>query len=148
MFRTFKIGAAFTVIALLLTGVVACSGEPVPKLIIHDPWARPAGVGGNAVVYFTITNKGRMSDALVDVSSDAADTVGIHETRIDGNMVRMATVSRIEVPAGGSVELEPGGFHIMMMGLKRDLNPGEMIKVTLRFDKSVEITVTVEVRKS
>lgn len=53
---------------------------------------------------------------------------------------------RIEVPAGGRTELEPGGFHVMLVGLKQDFSPGDTVSVTLRFEKSDEITVEAAVR--
>lgn len=147
MFHTFKIGAIFVVISLLLAGPVTCSAEPAAKLNIRDPWARPAAMGGNAVVYFTLVNKGNLPDALVGANSITADTAGIHETRMEGNTVRMAAVPRIDVPAGGRIELDPGGFHVMLVGLKHDLKPGDKVNVTLLFEKSVEITVEAEVRQ-
>ncbi len=146
MFGTFKIGAIFTIMALLLAGLAACTAEPAPKLSIQNPWARPAAMGGNAAIYFTLVNKGNTSDALVAVSSDAAETAGTHETRMEGDIISMVPVPRIEVPAGGRTELEPGGFHVMLVRLKRDLSSGDTVSVTLRFEKSDEITVEAEVR--
>ncbi len=132
--------------ALLLAGLAACTAEPAPKLSIQNPWARPAAMGGNAAIYFTLVNKGNTSDALVAVSSDAAETAGTHETRMEGDIISMVPVPRIEVPAGGRTELEPGGFHVMLVRLKRDLSSGDTVSVTLRFEKSDEITVEAEVR--
>ena len=150
MFGTFKIGAIFTIMALLLAGLAACTAEPTPKLSIQDPWVRPAVMGGNAAVYFTLVNNGNVSDALVGASSDAVETMGIHETRMEGDAMRMVPVPRIEVPAGGRTKLEPGGFHdgsyhLMLVELKQDLKPGDTVSVTLRFEKNDEITVEAEV---
>ena len=147
MLRIFNIGAAFLVVALLLAGLVGCSAVPGPRLSIQAPWSRPAAMGGNAVVYLTLVNKGNSSDALVGVDSNAADTAGLHETRMEGNLMRMASVSRIDVPAGRQVELGPGGLHIMLVGLKQDINPGDKVSLILRFEKSGEIAVEVEVVK-
>ena len=147
MFRKFKVGATFTIMVLLLAGLAACAAETAPKLSIQDPWARPAATGGNAVVYFTLVNKGNTSDVLVSASSDAAETAGIHETQMDEGIIHMVPVSRIEIPAEGRVELKPGGFHVMLVELKQDLNPGGTVSMTLRFGKSVEITVEAEVRE-
>ena len=159
MSRTFKIGVTFAFIALLLAGLAACAAEPAPRLSIQDPWARPAAMtgmggmeggsmgGGNAAVYFTIINEGNATDTLVGASSDAAETAETHETRMEGDVMRMVPVPRIEVHAGGPTELKPGGLHLMLVGLKRDLNPGDTITVRLRFETSSEITVTTEVRK-
>ena len=153
MFGTFKIGTIFTIMALLLAGLAACTAEPTPKLSIQDPWVRPAVMGGNAAVYFTLVNKGNASDALVGASSGAVETMGIHETRMELDeytylqRLRMVPVPRIEVPAGGRTELEPGGFHVMLVELKQDLKRGDTVSVTLRLEKSDEITVEAEVRQ-
>ncbi len=147
MFRTFKVGATFTFMALLLAGLAACTAEPASELNIQDPWARPAVMGGNAAVYFTLVNKGNVSDALVGASSDAAETAGLHETRMEGDIISMAPMSRIEVPAGGRTELKPGGLHVMLVELKQDISPGDTVSVTLRFENSDEITVEAEVRQ-
>ncbi len=129
-------------------GLAAFAVESTPKLSIQVPWVHLAMGGGNAAVYFTLVNEGNASDALVGASSDAAETVGLHETRMEGDVMRMAPVPRIEVPAGGRTELKPGGLHVMLVGVKRDLNPGDTVSVTLRFEKSDEMTVAAEVRES
>lgn len=148
MFRTFKVSAAFAIVALLLSGLTSCTAEPAPKLSIQDPWARPAAMGvGTAAIYFTLVNDGSASDALVGASSDAAESASLHETQMEGGVMSMVPVLRIEIPAKGRTELEPGGFHMMLMGLKRDLNTGDTVSVTLRFEKSDEITVEAEVRE-
>jgi hypothetical protein len=148
MFWTFKTAATFTIIALLLTGMVACTAEPVPKLIILDAWTRPAATSiGTGAIYLTLVNEGNAADALVSASSDAAETAGLHETQMKEGIMSMVPVSRLEVPIGSRIELKPGGLHLMLMGLKQDLNPGDTVNVTLRFEKSDEITAEVEVRQ-
>ena len=132
--------------ALLLTGLAACTtAESAPKLSIQDPWVRPAAMGvGTAAIYFTLVNEGTASDAIVGASSDAAESVRLHETQMEGDIMSMVPVLRIEVPAKGSTDLKPGGFHMMLVGLKRDLNPGDMVSVTLHFEKSDDMTVEAE----
>lgn len=147
MFRALKILAAFTIVLLLLVGLAGCTAVTALGLTIQVPWSRPTAMGGNAVIYFTIVNKGNVADALVGASSNVAETVGIHETRMEGNIMRMVPVSRIEVPAGRRTELAPGGFHMMLTGLKQDISPGDAVSVTLLFEKSEDIVVAVEVRK-
>ncbi|MAH39368.1 MAG: hypothetical protein CL873_02370 [Dehalococcoidales bacterium] len=146
MFRTFKIAATIAITALLLAGLAACTTDPTPRLSIQDPWARPAAMGvGTAAIYFTLVNEGNASDALVDVSSDAAESARFHETQMEGNIISMVPVTRIEIPAKGLTELKPGGLHVMLMGLKQDLNNGDTVSVTLRFEKSDEVVVEAEV---
>jgi copper(I)-binding protein len=64
-----------------------------------------------------------------------------------GSMLGMQRVDRVEIPAGGTVELKPGGYHIMLIGLTRELQVGEQIEITLTFEKAGEVTVTAEVRE-
>ena len=146
MSQIFKFAATFTIMALLLTGLAACTtAEWAPKLSIQDPWARPAAMDvGTAAIYFTLVNEGTASDAIVGASSDAAESVRLHETQMEGDIMSMVPVLRIEVPAKGSTDLKPGGFHMMLVGLKRDLNPGDMVSVTLHFEKSDDMTVEAE----
>ena len=72
----------------------------------------------------------------------------IHETTMDGDVMHMQQVSGgIEIPANGQVELKPGGLHVMLIGLTRDLNPGETFPVTLQFENAGAVTVEAEVRQ-
>ncbi len=133
------------IVAMLLVGLTACTTKPTSELDTYNCWTRPAVMGvGTAAVYFTIVNNGGTSDVLTDVSSDAAESVRLHETQMEGDIMSMVPVLRIEVPAKGSTDLKPGGFHMMLVGLKRDLNPGDMVSVTLHFEKSDDMTVEAE----
>ena len=159
MSTTLKVGATFAIIVLLLAGLTACVAESVPKLRIQDSWAYPTAMpgmgdmngdsmgGGSAAVYFTIINERNRADTLVGASSEAAQTAETHETRMEGDIMRMVPVPHIELPAGRRTELKPGGLHLMLVGLKRDLNPGDTITIRLRFETSSEMTVTAEVRQ-
>ena len=63
-----------------------------------------------------------------------------------GEMMGMQPVARLEIPAGGTVQLAPGGYHIMLIGLTKDLNVGDTVQVTLKFEKAGDVTVTAQVR--
>jgi copper(I)-binding protein len=63
-------------------------------------------------------------------------------------MMGMEPVARLEIPAGGTVQLAPGGYHIMLIGLTKDLNVGDTVQVTLKFEKAGDVTVTAQVRAS
>jgi hypothetical protein len=65
-----------------------------------------------------------------------------------GDMMGMEPVARLEIPAGGTVQLAPGGYHIMLIGLTKDLNVGDTVQVTLKFEKAGDVTVTAQVRAS
>lgn len=125
------------------------------RLQVEGAWTRraammkgdPGGGGsGNGAVYALLVNAGNSPDALVGVASDASATAEIHETYRHMNMMMMRQIGKIDVPAGGKVEMKPGGYHIMLLNLKRDLKPGETIGVTLQFEKAGKIPVTATVK--
>ncbi len=149
--------AAVTALALVLVGVLAAcsSGGPSASpsaaaggLKIENAWARPSmGMDRAGAVYLEIHNEGGEEDALVGASSPAAATSELHETSEGASgMMAMKPVERIPVPAGDHARLEPGGFHIMLIGLTTPLEIGSTIEVTLRFEKAAPITVTVPVK--
>jgi hypothetical protein len=104
------------------------------------------GGSGNGAVYVTVPNRGGGSDALVGAATDAATSVELHETVHAGGVMKMRPLPRFEVPAGGRLEMKPGGHHIMLLGLKRDLKPGDTVTVTVTFEKAGPMTVEAPVR--
>jgi periplasmic copper chaperone A len=116
-------------------------------LAIAHPFARatPPGaqIGG---AYMTIDNTGAAADQLVRASSPAADAVQIHSMAMQGNVMRMREVSGLDLPAGGRVELKPGGYHLMLVGLRKPLAEGTRVPLTLTFAHagSIDVEVAVE----
>lgn len=114
-------------------------------ITIGHPYARatlpgqPSGGG-----YLKLDNAGA-ADRLVGVSADVSQSVELHSMSMDGNVMRMRPVDAIELPAGKTVELRPGGLHVMFMGLKAPLKQGDKFPLKLRFEKAGEVTVTVNV---
>ena len=134
-------------LTLALSGRVLAHDYKLGTLEIGQLWARatppsaPAGGG-----FLTIKNTGSAADRLVAASSPAADMVQVHEMKMDGNVMRMREVDKgLEIPAGGSVTLAPGGYHLMMMGLKGPLKQGTSVPVTLVFEKAGKIDVQLSV---
>ena len=84
-------------------------------------------------------------DRLLSASSPIADTVELHGSTNDAGVMRMRPVPSLALPSGQSVELKPGGLHLMMMGLKRPLTPGSSFPLTLTFEHSPPITAMVTV---
>lgn len=115
----------------------------------HDYWVRAAMAGGNSAAYMLLHNHGAEDDALIAVSSDVADAVEMHlsQMKADGTM-EMIQQEKIDLPADGEVELKPGSYHIMFIGLKQDLVAGSEITLTLTFEKAGDITLTVPVKDS
>lgn len=119
----------------------------VGDLQIDHPWARatPGGatVGGG---FMKIKNAGSAADRLVAGSAEVAGRVEIHEMAvIDGIMKMRALDKGLEIAPGKTVELKPGGFHVMLMDLKRPLKQGETVKATLVFEKAGSLQVEFQV---
>lgn len=143
-------------ILALLAGCSSPAASPSARITVTDAWARPSSaMAGAGAAYATITNAGSAVDALIGVTSPAAATVEVHETVAMGSpeasgsgMMGMRPVARIEIPAGGSIQLKPGSYHVMLIGLVKDLKAGDSIDLTLKFEKAGEITVKAQVRES
>ena len=102
-----------------------------------------APVGG---AYLTITNSGAADDRLVSASTPAAGMTQIHEMKMDGDVMKMNELpDGLVVPAGQTVKLEPGGYHLMLMKLTGPLVEGTKVPVTLTFEKAGTVEVEVEV---
>jgi len=102
--------------------------------------------GANGAIYVTVANTGAQADSLLSASSDAAQTVELHETKNDAGVMKMRPVAKIDVPAGGKIEMKPGGYHVMLLGLKRDLKKGDKVPVTLKFERGGEVSAEATVR--
>lgn len=137
--------ATLTCIAL----AVPAAAEQVRKadLLISDPWTRQTAVGQSVGGGFmTIANGGKSADRLIKATSHAAQKVEIHSMSMEGGVIRMRPVpGGLAIPAGGKLELKPGGFHIMLIGLKAPLALGKTVPMTLRFQKAGAITVQLKV---
>ncbi len=93
-------------------------------------------------VFMTVANAGSEEDRLISATSDAAETVEVHEVKNNNGVMEMRPLSDgLAIPAGESVVLQPGGYHIMLIGLTGDLNAGESFAVTLTFEKAGDVTV-------
>lgn len=117
------------------------------EIDIGHPYARPTRAGQLvAAGYLKLTNKGA-ADRLVSARSPAADAAEIHSMTMDGDVMKMRQVDAIELATGQTVELKPGGYHLMLMGLKAPLKAGDQFPLTLKFEKAGEVVVTVKVEE-
>lgn len=135
--------------AMLLAQGAAAHGFKVGDLEVGHPYAiaTPAAAKAGAG-YFSVTNGGSDADRLVAIEADFP-MVQIHETETDAaGVARMMEVEAVEIPAGGTVVLEPGGMHVMFMGLAAPLVEGDSIDATLVFEKAgaVAVQFSVEAR--
>ena len=93
----------------------------------------------------TLTNASSIPYALTSVSFNAADMVELHETSMNGKMMQMRQISQVNIPANGSVELKPGSYHVMLMGLDKELAAGTTETLTLTFSDNSQKTVEASV---
>jgi periplasmic copper chaperone A len=158
--------AICAVIAALVSGMVdnAHPGQMGPgenTIQIENAWARRApamaqeGSGsqsggtarlGNGAVYVTVSNHGSEPDALVSATTNVASMVELHETMDMGGKMMMQPRPKIDLPAGGKLEMKPGGYHLMLLGLTRDLKPGDTVTVALQFETAGEMRIQAPVR--
>lgn len=137
---------------LLAIALAACSVGGAPAgtgtLSVSGAWARPSmGMALAGAAYLTISNGTGKGDALLGVTTPAANSPELHETTADSSgVMAMQPVDSIEIPAGATVELKPGSYHVMLIGLTGELVAGSTIDLTLQFRDAGPITVTAEVR--
>jgi copper(I)-binding protein len=153
---------------IMVVSLAACAGDSDKKtgggIVVKDAWVRQTtaqmdssssgnmdmGASGDVSgAFMMIENTSSQPERLVkaSVSGDVAETVEIHETTIDENSVmRMRPVDGIDIPAKGSVELKPGGYHIMLLNVKKALQPGDKLSLTLTFASGRTVTVEANVR--
>jgi len=139
-----------SVIAITAGCLLTCAyaDSSVTDILVTQSWvqAMPASQTTSAA-YMTIENKSPNSElVLVSASSDIADAVELHQMSEMNGMMKMAKVSDIRIPAQSKVSLGPGGFHIMLINLKKPVNKGDIIPITLHFHDGRAIMVKVEAR--
>lgn len=140
--------AALAAAILVVTPALADNGAiHLGNINISGPFTRAtlpnAPVGGG---FLTIENTGTEADRLVSATSEVAGETQIHEMAMQGDVMKMRQLADgLEIPAGETVVLAPGGFHIMFMGLKQAFIEGETVAVTLTFEKAGSVEVLLPV---
>jgi len=139
MRRLAVVSCALAAAAVLVAGCQASGGIDVTEARVGAP------TGPNAALYFTASTEGGEPDVLIGVSTDVAGNAEIHETTHaeDGTM-GMRPVPSLDLPAGETLTLEPGGLHVMLMDVT-PLDEGERISVTLQWQSAGEVEVEAEV---
>lgn len=98
--------------------------------------------------FLVIENAGQTPDRLLGASTEGAKKTEIHEMKMEGDVMKMAKLADgLEIPAGSTVTLEPGGYHVMMMGIVQPLRPNECLAVTLQFEKAGDLEVMLSIGK-
>ena len=145
--RKLLIVTALLCLAAALCVVAACAPS-LAGIVIKDPYTRATPAGADTGGAFaTIVNSSKDADRLVSASSPAAKNAELHETVDDSGVMKMEP--RPEgwaIPAGSTLELKPGGKHIMLVGLTAPLEAGKKIRMTLNFEKAGAMTIDVPVQ--
>ena len=124
----------FACIGMVMGAGTVGAQQSSNELSFVDPWIRGSVPGQkNGAGYLVINNSASKPTALVAVQSERANRVELHTIVREDGVAKMREVKQIDVPAKGSVTLQPGGFHIMFIGLKQPFNEGEKINLNLKF---------------
>lgn len=113
---------------------------------VEQPWARPTVQGQQGGGGFLRIVGGAAPDKLLGARTDVAGRVEVHTMEMQGDVMRMREIGSLEVPAGKTIELKPGGLHLMFLDLKAPLANGSSFPLTLRFEKAGEVKVNVQVQ--
>ena len=129
------------------SGAVQPPAAAVPAVEASRPWARPtAPRQGTGAAYMEL--RSAAGDRLLRASTPVAARVEMHETRMDGDVMRMREVPALELPPGRTVALAPGGHHLMLVGLKERLMPGQHLPLRLEFERAAPLEVAVVVAQA
>ena len=131
-------------LALALTFGANAHEFKLGDIRIGHPYARATVAGQPGGAFLKLENGGA-DDKLLSASTEIATGAELHSMAMEGDVMRMRQVDAIALPSGKTVELKPGGLHLMLFGLKAPLKSGDKFPLTLRFEKAGEVTVTVNV---
>src|SRR5690606_16454619 len=146
-------------VPLFLLALAAACGAPssehaanqppaAAELALTDAWAAPTPSGVDVSAgYLTITNGTEAADRLLSATSPRAERMEVHEMAMEGAVMQMRPVTQLEVPAGESVQLAPGGTHLMFYGVAEPFAEGQSIPVQLMFETAGAVDVTLPVRR-
>jgi copper(I)-binding protein len=131
--------------------MAACGSGASPSATapsISGAWVRPAPADGESAAYLKITAGSAAGDTLLSASSPGASVVELHETSTDASgMTGMHPLARLEIPAGQTVELKSGSYHLMLSGLTGQLAAGKTVELDLLFEHAGKVVVTAEIRQ-
>jgi copper(I)-binding protein len=135
-------------VSLTLAAVfTSMPGALASDLMVTKAFARASATATaqTGAAYVSLMNHANEADRLISVSAPVAAMTHIHKSEVVDGVMKMQSVEALEIPAHGRLEMKPGGYHIMFMGLKQPLKQGEEIDLTLRFEKAGDLTIKVPV---
>jgi copper(I)-binding protein len=117
-------------------------------IVIQNPTIKttPPGIT-NSAAYFIIKNNGEKDITLIDVASDAAQIVAMHQHVMSNGAMKMQVMESLTIPAKGSASFQPGGNHIMFIGVTNNIKSGDVIDITLSFDNGTKKTISSTAKK-
>lgn len=138
---------ALGAVALLAAGP-AMAGKAADEVMVSGAYARAVPPGQpNSAAFMTLVNKSGTDHVLMDAESPVAKVVELHTHINKDGMMQMRRVPKIDLPAGQETRLQPGGYHVMLIGLKQQLMPDQQVNITLVFKDGSRTTVTAPVKK-
>lgn len=132
------------------TGATATAAAPVAagQFVASAPYARAVAPGQpNSAIFLQLENKDSKAHALVKATSTVAGAVELHNHVNEGGVMKMRQVEKIDLPAGKTVALKPGSFHVMLIGLKKPLKAGESVDLTLTFEDGTTLATSAPVKE-
>ena len=142
------VGVLFALCAFAASGAAAAA--PVACLQLEDGWARlpPGAAMAMTAGYGTIHNRCGSAVTIIGARSAAFGEVSLHETTLQGDVSRMQHLHHLAIPAGATIELKPGGMHLMLMQATGAVKEGQAVPVVLALDGGDEASITLQVRKA
>ena len=129
------------------TSFSAASVSDESKVLIRNAWVQEGPPSQTiTAAYMTIENHTGVDIALRSAGTEVAQTVELHKMELVDGIMKMHRVQTIDIPAGGTAELKPGGYHLMVIGLKKELKEGDKVTITLEFSNDLRKTITIPVK--
>ena len=137
---------AFILCTVLLPSIASAEIYRVGDITVKAAWARASfGTARPAAAFMTIENTGKTSDTLLNIETPIAGVAEIHRTVSEGDVSKMGAAGPLLIQAGDHVMLAPGGFHIMLMMLKKPLKKGESFTLTLNFENAGSVELIIQI---
>jgi periplasmic copper chaperone A len=133
---------------LAFIAIAGCAMAFAGDITVENPFVKEvAAQMPNSAAFMTVNNKGAKAVSLINARSAASKIVEFHTHTHKDGMMTMYRVEKIEIPAGGKVELKPMGFHVMLIDLNKPIKEGESVEMELVFDNGESVKVSAPVKK-
>ena len=135
---------------LVATTILGACSRPIPARIeVQDASAGASAPGQTqAAAYLTLRNDGGRDDRLRAIKIEGVESATVHETSMTDGVMRMRPVDTLDIPAGATVAMSPGGLHVMLTGLEKPLRKGDKLRATLSFQASPPLKASIMVMSS